>query len=447
MKQFISALILLIFLIFMVSCSGPSGARNGEQDFKFEDELLQERVENLQENIEDNPNNMEYRRQLAAIYDENGEPLKALETLEKSFVIDPGDAESKFMYAEIAERTGDRAKAYQAYKDVLQSADGQAYLDRIAPKFTDVFEVRTIVDGTADQAFGNFSADGNRIIYQSNQNGNWDIFEYDLVSETSRQITFGDAHEENPDFAPDGNTIAYTSTFDDHRDVPYDQKLRDIYVMDLAKNEAKNLTTNGSNDWRPRYSKDGKFIAFVSERNDLREVPFYELRSDVFIMESDGRFQLPLTKPDAHDGSPCIAPGSTEQAGTIYFDSNREVNYAIYRMDMNGKEIRRITFNPGANDASPAISPNGDKIAFFSDRDGNYEIYMMNTDGSAQQRLTSNPMADVNPTFSPDGSSILFHSNRNGSYDLFLMDLTRQSQDLPLYEVVDRIDRAIETLQ
>lgn len=446
MKQLISALILLNFLIFMVSCSGPSGARNGEQDVQFEDNQLQEQVENLRESIEDNPNNLEYRRQLAAIYDENGEPIKALEILEKSFVIDPNDAETKFMYAEIAERAGDRAKAYQAYKDVLQSLNGQAYLDRIAPKFTDVFEVRTVVGGSADQAFGNFSPDGNRIIYQSNQNGNWDIFEYDLISETSRQITFSDAHEENPDFAPDGLKIAYTSTADDHRNVSYDQKLRDIYVMDLTSNETINLTTNGSNDWRPRYSNDGKFIAFVSERNDLREVPFYELRSDVIIMESDGRFQLPLTKPDAHDGSPCIAPGSTEQSGTVYFDSNREVNYAIYQMDMKGNDIKRITFNPGVNDVSPAISPNGDKIAFFSDRDGNYEIYMMNTDGSAQQRLTSNPLADVNPTFSPDGSLILFHSNRNGSYDLFLIDLTKQSQDLELYEVVERIDRAIETL-
>jgi len=41
------------------------------------------------------------------------------------------------------------------------------------------------------------------------------------------------------------------------------------------------------------------------------------------------------------------------------------------------------------------------KIAFMSDRDGNYEIYIMNIDGSEQIRLTNNPANDRNPSFSP----------------------------------------------
>jgi hypothetical protein len=48
-----------------------------------------------------------------------------------------------------------------------------------------------------------------------------------------------------------------------------------------------------------------------------------------------------------------------------------------------------------------AIEKAGPKIAFYSDRDGNYEIYIMNVDGSEQVRLTNNMAGDFAPYFSP----------------------------------------------
>ena len=253
--------------------------------------------------------------------------------------------------------------------------------------------------------------------------------------------------EENPDYAPDGKSIVYTSTVEDHRDVDYDQKLRDIFIKDLKTGRETNLTTNGSNDWRPSFSSDGEYITFVSERSDLREVPFYELHGDIFIMENDGRFQHQLTKTEGNSGGPSIAAGSTEESGEIYFDSDKSGNYEIYKTNFKGNDIRQITFFPVSQDVSPCISPRGDKIAFFSDRDGNYEIYMMNNDGSAGQRLTANPADDLNPVFSPDGTKVMFHSNRDGNYDLFMIDLTQQAKQLFLYEVIGKIDAAIQLIQ
>ena len=46
----------------------------------------------------------------------------------------------------------------------------------------------------------------------------------------------------------------------------------------------------------------------------------------------------------------------------------------------------------------------------MSDRDGNYEIYVMNIDGSNQKRLTNNDVDDWYPFWSPDGSKIIFSS-------------------------------------
>jgi dipeptidyl aminopeptidase/acylaminoacyl peptidase len=445
MRKIFGIFTLIALTLMFISCAGSR--KDTGTVVTFADKEVQEEVNRLKGKIEENPNNMEYRRQLAEIYSHNGEGFEAMHVLEQSFQIDPNDSESKYLYAEIAMSVGEKLKAFQAYKDVLQGSSGEDYLSRIGPKFTDAFEVTKIVSSPANEAFGRFSKSGDKIIYQSDQKGNWDIFEYNITAQITNQLTNSPYHEENPDYSPNGNVIVFTSTVEDHRDVDYDQKLRDIFIKDLKTGRETNLTTNGSNDWRPSYSSDGKYITFISERSDLRDVPFYELHGDIFIMENDGRFQLQITKDMGNCGGPSIAPGSTEATGTVYFDSYKTGNYEIYKTNFKGENTRQITFYPASQDVSPCISPSGDKIVFFSDRDDNYEIYMMNSDGSAAQRLTANPADDLNPVFSPDGSKVLFHSNRDGNYDLFMIDLTQQAKQLYLYEVVAKIDGAINLIQ
>ncbi len=445
----INLLIVTLFVTALLfSCSGSKkDVTGGVGTPAFEaDVQLQAKIKDLQEKIKKNPNTMDYREQLADIYFENGHSLEAMKVLEEALKLDPHNAEVQYKYGEFALKSGDKKRAYIAFKAVLIGPEADAYVDRIAPYFVDAFAVTTVVQSDANEAFGSFSADGNKIIYQSDETGNWDLFVWDLTTNTKEQITNTPAHEENPSFSPDGLHIVYTSTVDDHRDVDFSQKLRDIYVMNLANGETQNLTKNGSDDWRPRYSFSGDFIVFVSQRNDLRDVPFYQMFSDIFIMQSNGRFQLALTHDEFNDGSPCLMPGSTDEEGTVLFDSDRNGTFAIYKMDIRSKEIVQLTHNPGINDVAPDVSASGDKVTFFSDRDGNYEIYLMNSDGSAQQRLTSNPAEDVNPVFSPDGQKILFHSNRNGNYDLFMLDLTQSTEQITTAEVISRIDHALEAV-
>ncbi len=439
--------ILVILSAMLISCSGSKNGKSGTSGAMItEDVAVQAKIKELQKKIEKNPNNMEFREQLADIYFENGHNMEAMKVLEEALKIDPHNPEVQYKYGDIALKSGDKRRAYVAFKAVLMTPEADSYVDRIAPYFVDAFVVTPVVESEANEAFGSFSADGNKIIYQSDENGNWDIYIFDLTTGAKEQITKSPAHEENPVFSPDGQHIAFTSTIDDHRDVDFSQKLRDIYIMDLNNGEMQNLTQNGSDDWRPRYSFSGDFIVFVSQRNDLRDIPFYEMFSDIFIMQSNGRFQLPLTKDEYNDGNPCLMPGSTDEDGTVIFDSDRNGSFAIYKMDIRSKEIVQLTHNSGVNDVSPDVTASGDKITFFSDRDGNFEIYLMNNDGSAEQRLTSNPAEDLNPVFSPDGNKILFHSNRNGNYDLFILDLTQSAQTVSSSELLSRIDQALSKL-
>ena len=435
-------LVCLIFLVFL-SCGGPSTTTTGSGDMTFDEAESSARIMELKENIEDEPNNLEWRLQLAKEYEALDRNMEALKTYEGALAIDPNQADIKFSYAELALRMGDKRKSFQAYKEILLGIDGPQYLNRIAPKFLDSYDVKPVVSSPSHEAYANYSSDGTKIIYQVYNIDNWDIYEYDIALQTSKQLTFDPSHEENPVYSPDMKTIAYTSTKDDHRTVEYNQKLRDIYTLDLISQIETNLTTNSSNDWKPRYDRTSNFIVFVSERADLREVEITDLYSHVYIMEGDGSFQLQLTKVDANDGGPVLTGGET---GTVYFDSNRNGSFNIYRMKADGTDIRQLTYDTSLNNVAPDLSPDGTKIAFFSDRDGNYEIYTMAENGDNIQRVTSNPSDDVNPVFSPDGTKILFHSDRLGNFDLFEADLTKRNEGATVSDVIAKIDASLAAL-
>ena len=432
----------LVMMLMLLSCGGSQQTPEMESATATERESL-ERINELKENIADEPNKIEWRYQLATEYEKLGRNMEALKTYEEALALDPGQTDMKYRYAELAMSMGDKRTAYQSYKEILLGIDGQQYLSRISAKFMDAYKVTPVIASDDQEAFGMYSPDGMKIIYQAYKNNNWDLYEYDIATQASAQLTSDPAHEENPAYSPDQRYIVYTSTIDDHRDIDYDQKLRDIYIKDRYQDRVSNLTTNSSNDWRPRFSPGGEFIVFVSERSDLRDVPFTELYSHIFVMETDGSFQLELTKGEANDGNPVMTGGEMDP---IYFDSNRSGEYAIYVMKGDGSNVDQLTFNAGSNDAGPDISSDGLRIAFVSDRDGNFEIYMMNNEGGNQQKITSNPAEDLNPIFSRDGKKILFHSNRYGNFDIFEIDLDQKSDTVTSTQVVSMIDAALSAL-
>ena len=113
-------------------------------------------------------------------------------------------------------------------------------------------------------------------------------------------------------------------------------------------------------------------------------------------------------------------PGSN---GRIVFVSSRDGNPEIYSMNPDGSDLRRLTTNPGSDDA-PAVSADGATIAFASDRDGNFDIYAMNADGTAVHNVTAAFPAysvNTNPAWSPDGTRLAFEHSDVGLPEVYVM--------------------------
>ena len=107
----------------------------------------------------------------------------------------------------------------------------------------------------------------------------------------------------------------------------------------------------------------------------------------------------------------------------IVFTSNRDGNWDIYSMDVNGDNLLQLTDHP-ASDEYPACSPDGRRIAFTSERGVTHDLYVMDSDGNNVVRLTHDNFFESRASWSPDGTRIAFSSFRFavGNSEIYAMD-------------------------
>ncbi len=106
----------------------------------------------------------------------------------------------------------------------------------------------------------------------------------------------------------------------------------------------------------------------------------------------------------------------------IVFASNRDGDWDIYSMDVNGENLAQLTNHP-ASDRFPGCSPDGRRIAFISER-GIDDLYVMDSDGSNVVRLTHDNFPEGRPSWTPDGTKFAFASLRFavGNWEIYAMD-------------------------
>ncbi len=144
----------------------------------------------------------------------------------------------------------------------------------------------------------------------------------------------------------------------------------------------------------------------------------------VFQSYRDGNWEVYSSQPPyrlTNHGSSDMHPRYNRGATHIVFSSNREGDYEIYVMNVDGSGLQQLTYD-STHDVNPIWSPDGSRIAFQSYRDGQSELYVMNANGANLVRLTAHGAYDGDPTWSPDGSKIAFRSSRTGTPFIYVMN-------------------------
>lgn len=92
---------------------------------------------------------------------------------------------------------------------------------------------------------------------------------------------------------------------------------------------------------------------------------------------------------------------------------------AIYIVPVNGGEPKKITqYVPSY---WHGWSPDGKTLAYCAERNGNYDVYTIDVNGGKEKRLTDNKDLDDGPEYSPDGKYIYFNSYRTGHMQIWRM--------------------------
>jgi TolB protein len=283
-----------------------------------------------------------------------------------------------------------------------------------------------------------FSADGTRLIFQSNRDPLKcdQIFVMNVDGSDQHMISTGKGRTTCSFFFPDGKKILYSSTHLGSADCPPKPDYSKGYVWGIypsydiftAKpdgSDLKQLTKEHGYDAEAVISADGKKIVFTSIRNgDL----------DIYTMDADGSNVKQLTHELGYDGGPTFSPDGklivyrahhpkTDQEIADYKDLLKQnlirpTYLEIWLMKSDGSDKRQIT-DLGAASFAPAFYPDGKRIIFSSNVGstggmGNFELYGIDLDGKNLERITYTDGFDGFPMFSPDGKKLVWISGRNG---------------------------------
>ncbi|MFW5773478.1 MAG: S41 family peptidase [Tangfeifania sp.] len=239
-----------------------------------------------------------------------------------------------------------------------------------------------------------------------------DIWVVDKNGGTALSVTSSPGEESWPRFSPDGKSIAFTAQYNGNSDV---------FVMPVTGGVPTRVTYNAFSDRLIDWHPDGKKLLFASSR----EMGARGL-SEFFMVEKDGGFPEKLPVPYGE-----LASFSPDGKKLAYITKITE-NYPFKRYrggltsdiiiyDFEKQATERITENK-ANDGKPVWA--GNKIYFLSDRDENMRLNIWEYDTNSKVKKQVAFFEDFDISFISGGpEEIVFEMGG----DLYLMDLESQN--------------------
>ncbi|MBI1825174.1 MAG: PD40 domain-containing protein [Planctomycetes bacterium] len=172
----------------------------------------------------------------------------------------------------------------------------------------------------------------------------------------------------------------------------------DIWILEIERDMLTRLTYDEGVDQNPRWSPDGKWILFSSNRGKSNFNLFRQLA------DGTGEAERLTTSDSAQNPSSFTPDGSI--AVFTEFNPKTEVDLMILRLDNAERKPETFLATP-FNERQPALSPDGKWIAYVSNESGEPEIYVRPFLRPGAKVKVSSALALV-PRWSPDGNEIIY---------------------------------------
>lgn len=319
-----------------------------------------------------------------------------------------------------------------------------------------------------------WSPNGQKIVFASDRNGNFDIYVMDKEGGTPKQLTTHSANE-YPEAFSDNNHILYTASIqqdakdsqfpsgtfaqiyqigvDGGRPVLYsslamqsltlnkqgDKLLyqdikgyedpwrkhhqssitRDIWLSTLGKDRTyKKITSFRGEDRNPVWAPDGNSFYYLSEEKGS---------FNVFKNDLTGKNSRQITHHTANpvrflssDTNGNLCYGYDGEIYTLKEGSQpKKVNIQIVSDKVENDLVNRL-LSSGATDI--AVSSSGKEVAFIVRGD----VYVTSTDYETTRQITNTPQQERDLDFSPDGRSLVYSAERGGIWGVYQSSLPRK---------------------
>ena len=303
---------------------------------------------------------------------------------------------------------------------------------------------------------GYFSADGRRMIFQSERidtNPFYQMYLLDLETGDIDRLSPGVGKTTCGWLHPNGSKALFASTqFDAEAKAKmkaefdfrtsgkkrryawdYDATF-EIVERGLETGQYERLTNAPGYDAEGAYSPDGKRIVFASNRHAyagvlskqdkerLQHDPSYFI--EIYVMDADGSNVRRLTNNSGYDGGPFWSADGSKITWRRFSEDGARAE--VFTMNADGSGERQIT-HLGAMSWAPFFHPSGEYLIFATNLQGfaNFELYIVDAEGARQPvRITEREGFDGLATFTPDGRKMSWTSNAtpNKKSQIFLAD-------------------------
>jgi dipeptidyl aminopeptidase/acylaminoacyl peptidase len=286
----------------------------------------------------------------------------------------------------------------------------------------------------------------------------------------------------DPQVSPDGKWVAFQAQ---ENDLASGARNTDIWLVATAGGEPRRLTTHPKADTHPRWSPDGKQVAFLSTRDGAPQVfvqpvaggearRVTSLSTDAGgVLWIDGTTLLVASDvyPECGADDACnkkkIDTADKPSTARVYdslllrhwdtWEDHRRTH--LLAVPAAGGPARDLT--PGTADTPPfslsdenyAVSPDGREVCFTRVDDAqpalstNGELYVVPTAGGTPVKIAGSPGFDGLPRYSPDGTKIAFRAQVRAGYEADrwrLMVYDRQARSVK--GLTEAFDRHVESI-
>jgi TolB protein len=262
---------------------------------------------------------------------------------------------------------------------------------------------RNITRAPGDDLSPAWSPDGEKLLYQSDRNGTWDIYLYDLEKDTTIRLTSDTTDEQNPGFYPGTEFIYYDAGEGENRYLyklkPGTGEVLPVFGREIACKDAS-------------FTPDGRMMYFLGYDEQQKKWALYSYH-----------FVYDVLNKLADDGT-----------GILYFDLAPDAKNVLYGYETYPYPYQRLKIMSWYGDVQFELDkfnipmavwhPDRLKIYFVSDKDNlSGEIYSIWKNNTHEQRLTDDDRQVRNLAVAPDGRKLACSVMVDGNYEIIIISL------------------------